>query len=197
MKRIKVLALLLSSIVFFYCNGPSDKKQSDEVLNDSTIYESETDVAGSFETPEEQTQTSTENNIGSTSKSETEKKQEPKTSEDIDELIKAGINTNKNPDNYSGKWDEELDKNRYVPIISEADKKLYRIQIFVSPNKLPNQKLQKEYPFLDTIYVVYHEGLYKYSVGKYSNKDEAENQAKILKGKGIKEYKVTNYSTAW
>lgn len=197
MRHIKLLALLISAMAFFYCNGPADKEKSEDVMNDSTIYESGSDVAGSFENPAEQTQDQQENNTGAANGTETETKPKPKTSEDIDELIKAGVNTEKNPDNYAGEWDENLDKNRYVPIITEADKELYRVQIFVSPNKLPNQKLQKQYPFLDTVYVVFHDGLYKYCVGKYNTKEDAEKQAKILKEKGIKDYKVTNYSAAF
>lgn len=113
-----------------------------------------------------------------------------KLAQDIDKMIHDKVNKNPNPDNYNGQIDDKNGSSygfNIVPVINDEDMGFYYLQFFESPSKLSKDALRK-YRITEDIYVVSHEGVFKYCITK--SKTEAESKA--LKAKIAKKYKLKN-----
>ena len=71
---------------------------------------------------------------------------------------------------------------------------VYRIQIMAKHQKRANmQQLANYYNITDQIFENYHDGWYRYSVGSFTNFNDASNYCRIIKNKGISDAFVVAY----
>lgn len=71
---------------------------------------------------------------------------------------------------------------------------VYRIQIMAKHEKRANmQQLANYYNITDNIFENYHDGWYRYSVGSFTNYNDASNYCRVIKNKGITDAFVVVY----
>ncbi len=71
---------------------------------------------------------------------------------------------------------------------------VYRIQIMAKHQKRANmQQFVNNYNITDQIFENYHDGWYRYSVGSFTNFNDASNYCRIIKNKGITDAFVVVY----
>jgi opacity protein-like surface antigen len=71
---------------------------------------------------------------------------------------------------------------------------VYRIQIMAKHQKRANmQQFANYYNITDNIFENYHDGWYRYSVGSFTNFNDASNYCKVIKNKGITDAFVVVY----
>jgi len=104
-----------------------------------------------------------------------------------------------NPDNANALLDLEREsKITIVPIFSEKDLGLYYVQFLESAIKLNKSDLATYLNQECKVFVVFHQGLYKYSVFQSENEENAKAAMKIFDSNcGDNESSVTTYKSDW
>ncbi len=62
---------------------------------------------------------------------------------------------------------------------------IYRVHVYVTPMKI--KKDDKRFNSLNDVYMYEHNGMYKFTSGKFNSLDEAENHKKTVRSKGFKD----------
>ncbi len=121
------------------------------------------------------------------------------TAEDLESEVEKKVNIVINPDNDNGNFEIKEDATiDVVPILTDADKAKYYVQFTIKVNKISKADLSKFFPDSQKIFVVQHQGLYKYCVGQFDDEEKAKAyKVKVDKEFGFKHSEVTNYSDAW
>ncbi len=126
-----------------------------------------------------------------------EKKEEVVLSESLD--LKTKRNVKYNPDNANAPVEiEEKSSITLIPIFSDDDLAKYYVQFKESPSKMSKKDVEALLKNDHKVYVVSHQGLYKYCVGK----SDSEAEAKAFKKKFDKLHSktkttVVTYKSAW
>lgn len=129
--------------------------------------------------------------------SKAEREEEIRLSESID--LSTDRNQSYNPDNANAPIELEEDNSiELKPIFSAKDLEKYYVVFKESHAKISRKELSKLLKKNQIVYVVNHQGIYKYSVGKSEN----ENDANIFKTTFDKEQGntssiVSTFSSAW
>lgn len=118
---------------------------------------------------------------------------------DVDAQLSTKVNKSKNPDNMNGSEDTEIQSNiSLIPVISEADKAFYYVQIVESPTKLSKNYFDKYFKTKQEVYVISEGGVYKYCIGKYKNEADAKSFMKDVKSKyRFKNISIASFSQSW
>jgi len=121
------------------------------------------------------------------------------TAADLENEVNVKVARAANPDNDNGSFEIKEDATiNIVPVLSAEDKAKYYVQFKIKVSKISKADLSRFFPDTQKIYVVQHQGLYKYCVGQFDN----ENDAKVYKKQvdkefGFKNSEVATYSDAW
>lgn len=121
------------------------------------------------------------------------------TAADLEKEVNQKVNRVVNPDNDNGSFEIKEDATiSIVPVLTAEDKGKYYVQFKIKVTKMSKSDLAKFFPNSQKIYVVQHQGLYKYCVGQFDNEEDAiEYKKQVDKEFGFKNSEVTSYSDAW
>lgn len=188
MNKLFYLAVIFA--LFFACQ--SDEQTSKEIIEVDTI---QNEMSGN---------PSVENGDASatspaTQTDTTKNAQQLEKAKDVDDQLGTKVNKAKNPDNMNGSEDVDVQSNiTLVPVISEADKAFYYVQILESPTKLAKNYFDKYFKSKQEVYVISEGGVYKYCVGKYKTEAEAKSYVTEVKTKyKFKKATVVSFSQSW
>ena len=126
-----------------------------------------------------------------------EKKEDVVLSESLD--LKTKRNVKYNPDNANAPVEiEEKSSITLVPIFSDDDLGKYYVQFKESPSKMSKKDVEALLKNNHKVYVVSHQGLYKYCVGKSNSEAEAKAfQKEFIKLHSKSKTTVVTYKSAW
>ena len=121
------------------------------------------------------------------------------TAEDLEKEVNVKVARVVNPDNDNGSFEIKEDATiTVVPVLTAEDKGKYYVQFKIKVSKISKSDLAKFFPESQKIYVVQHQGLYKYCVGQFDNEEDAKAyKKKVDKEFGFKSSEVASYSDAW
>lgn len=218
MKTISLLLVIFAFLTVVSCKNdttPQAEKIIDVVENEVVIVPSTMDSSVIIaEVPkddkeEEEVQTKTDK-VSSTASTQTKltKKQITeviseeeaiKTAEDLSGELNNEVNRKANPDNYNGVKEIDTIVNvMLVPVYSEPDLNKYFVQVAVKVHKMSRVELGKIFPSNEAVYILQHEGLYKYCLGKFDTENEAANYKKDIDKKyKFKDTQVVTFQQAW
>ena len=109
----------------------------------------------------------------------------------------VNVNKNTNPDNMNMSFDvaEEKSHIEFVPLLFNSEKDFYFVQILVSASKLPRSYFEKMFSSTQRVYVAKIGQNYKYAIGKFASKAEADKKlVEYKKQFDLKEAKVTKFT---
>lgn len=128
-----------------------------------------------------------------------DKEQTIKTAEDLSGELNNEVNRQANPDNYNGvaEIDSKSDV-KLVPVFTDAELNNYFVQVAIKVRKMSKSELGQIFPSTETIYIVQHEGLYKYCMGKFESEAEAVAYKKQIDKKyNFQDTQVVTFKQAW
>ena len=134
---------------------------------------------------------------GETKEKEPAKVEEVYVSDELD--LSVDRNQQYNPDNANAILDLEKGSNiTIIPIFTEKDLGMYYVQFKESARKLNKAELASLLNQECKVYIVNHQGLYKYSVFQSDNEISAQAAKKIFDGNcGNHKSVVTTYKSDW
>ena len=186
----KLFYLIVLFVFFVSC-------QSDETKVVETL---ETDTNQSIGTGENGGIADTSSTVIAETKADTNKTTSViEKAKDVDAQLSTKVNKSKNPDNMNGSEDTEIQSNiTLIPVISEADKAFFYVQILESPTKLSKNYFDKYFKTKQDVYVISEGGVYKYCIGKYKNETDAKSYMKEVKSKfRFKSISIASFSQTW
>jgi len=205
--KILSIVLILLTVFLYSCQNDAkvDKEDSAIVIHDTVINELSTIVEN--DAIENKIQKKEEIKKEENKKDIKEKKysnegginMREETAADLEKEVNQKVNRVVNPDNDNGSFEIKEDATiSVIPVITAEDKGKYYVQFKIKVSKLSKSDLSKFFPDSQKIYVVQHQGLYKYSVGQFDNEEDAiEYKKQVDKEFGFKNSEVTTYSDAW
>jgi len=121
------------------------------------------------------------------------------TAEDLEKEVNVKVARVANPDNDNENFEIKEDASLIVvPVLTAEDKAKYYVQFKIKVSKISKSDLSRFFPDTQKIYVVQHQGLYKYCVGQFDNEEDAKVYKKMVdKEFGFKSSEVATYSDAW
>jgi len=121
------------------------------------------------------------------------------TAADLENEVNVKVARVANPDNDNGSFEIKEDATiAIVPVLTAEDKAKYYVQFKIKVSKMSKADLSRFFPDTQKIYVVQHQGLYKYCVGQFDVEEDAKTYKKqVDKEFGFKNSEVATYSDAW
>ena len=191
--RLSLLSIIL--IIFSSCMQDNENQNIPSENSDTIIENSVPDTT--LQQVESDTQSTVNNSKTQNTKATNTTSDK---AEDIDSKISTKINKANNPDNQNGNYDPSSEKSNIsiIPILNEADKAFYYVQIAESPTKFGKSYFDTFFKSKQDVYVMAEGGVFKYCIGKYKTREEAEAYQKEVKQKyRFKKCSVETFSQGW